>query len=339
MQESNMIGALDYEIVNGLQISPRIEWSDLARSLDVSPATLGRRWATLRDAGRAWVVPSPGPELPTYRAVAFALVKSLPGCLMKVAEAIARHPEAITVEVTAGTADLQLDLAARDMHALSEYLMETLGGVSGVSEVRTAFVTQLYQEASQWELRTLNPAQMKNLAGHRSRLNSEGIADRTLDRLDQELLGQLMVDGRRTWSELAASTGISPGTAKRRIDRLQKAGLMSFRCEVDAELADYPVSVSLLASVPPAQLDAARSMAQKLPECRLASAVTGPYSLFLNLWLPHLSHLPRVEAGMCSKIPELQVHDRLVAVRTIKRAGGLLDSRGRRTGVVGLSAW
>ena len=48
-----------------------------------------------------------------------------------------------------------------------------------------------------------------------------------MDSIDKQILAALMADGRMTWAELAARTGLSAAAAAQRVRRLERAGLIA----------------------------------------------------------------------------------------------------------------
>ncbi len=289
--------------------------------------------------GFAWISTGPGPEFTRLYCTAIVLVSCQPGLRLQVADIIAQHPEAATIEVTVGGADLQLDVVARDLESLSSYLINTLDHVPGITSVKTAFITRLYQEASSWGLGSLDPSQLRRLGVQRQQKTVGRSREGLVDSLDRALIKQLSGDGRRAWADVAAACGTTAGTAKRRVERLTKTGLVRFRCDVSRELADFPVAVSLLASVLGPRLETACRIIQEQPECRMIAKVSCHYTMFINLWLRDLGHIQEFESALVEKIPSLQVHDRLTTVKTVKRMGALFDDSGRRTDIVPLNAW
>ena len=73
---------------------------------------------------------------------------------------------------------------------------------------------------------------------------------------DRPLLATLEIDGRTTFSDLAAATGWSQTTVRRRIADLRASGTLSFDVDFHQSLLDLTVRAVLWLSVSPAQLAA-----------------------------------------------------------------------------------
>ncbi|MGO4434752.1 Lrp/AsnC family transcriptional regulator, partial [Paenarthrobacter sp. RAF9] len=97
----------DLRLVNALQISPRISWSDAGQVLGVHGTTLAARWERLRAAGAAWTTAH---LLGDPKDMCLAMVDI--DCEMhlrpNVTAAVAQLPEVITVEEAASNRDLTL---------------------------------------------------------------------------------------------------------------------------------------------------------------------------------------------------------------------------------------
>ncbi|NLU71008.1 Lrp/AsnC family transcriptional regulator [Streptomyces sp. HNM0574] len=337
MRETVTASESDLALVNALQLRPRAAWAELAPLLGVTAGTLARRWDRLREAGLAWVHAAPGPEFARNRCTAFVLLRCRPEERSRLAERLCAFPEAVTVEMTApGSADLLVDLLTDGLPSLARFLNGTLERLPGVTDVNCLVATSLYTEASRWRLRSLDPAQLTALAAPVPQGPPRAVA---LDEVDRALTDALVRDGRLGWAELAARTGTSPATARRRLHRLTDSGVLTFRCDVAPPLAGGPVPVSLLGQAPTGDVAAVHRALAGLPECRLAAAVTGSANVFATLWVHDIADIQRREAALCARLPSFTVTDRIVGLHTVKRMGHLLDEAGRRTGVLPIRPW
>lgn len=336
-----MLDALDSKLVAALQLRPRAEWAQLAGVLGVSENTLTRRWARLHETGGAWVTPSPAPDFHRHHIAAIVLLTCTPQHQASVARTVANHREAITVDVSTGRCDIQLDIVVRDRASLADYLTGRLSRVLGVVGMQVAIVTRLFMEGTRWTLDSLSSSEEKALREPVPIEPDERGRSRppALDELDHALIAELYRDGRESWRELATRCGVSAQTAHRRVERLQTGGALGLRCQVSDELTDAPAGVSLLLSVDPRLIEATARRLTQLRACRLVAAVAAEFNLFAHLWLPDLAAIERVEIDLAKAVPGVRVVDRLVTLQTLKRMGALLDATGRRQAQVPLAAW
>jgi DNA-binding Lrp family transcriptional regulator len=328
----------DLALVETLQVAPRAPWSAVARTLGTSPVTAARRWQRLADAGLAWVTGAPGVRTWDAQCLAYAAVSCRPGRKLDVAETLAADPQALTVELTAGAADLLVTVAAGDLAALSRYLLERLDRVPGVTATHTRIATRLFTEGSGWRLGVLGPEEVAALP--RPPVPSRGAAGPPVSGpADRALLTALARNGRASYAELAAAAGVSPATARRRVERLLASGTVLLRTEVSAPLVGWPVSVVFSADAPAGRLDALAAAVGRIRQVRLCATLAGAPSLIIIAWLHTVEEVHRFELALLDAVPGLVVVDRLVVLRSLKRMGRLLDESGRAVGVVPLAPW
>jgi DNA-binding Lrp family transcriptional regulator len=322
----------DLALAEALQRDPRAPWTTVAEVVGTNAVTASRRWERLRATGAAWVTGTPGPGSHHAQVLAYVDVTCMPSEKTRVAHELARDAHALSVDITAGGRDLLLTVAAVDLPTLGSYLLERLDRVPGVTGTRARIATRLHAEGSTWRLGVL-PANGASGAA------MPFIRPAVLDEVDRELMSALGEDGRASYAALAAATGISQPTARRRVDRLIGSGAVILRTEVAAPLAGLPVMVVLSADAPAARLDDVASRLGRLRQVRLSATLAGTPSLLVTAWLPSLEEVHRFEQELVHQVPEADVVDRLVVLRSIKRMGRLLDPWGRATGTVRMDVW
>ena len=74
-------------------------------------------------------------------------------------------------------------------------------------------------------------------------------------------------------------------------------------------------------------------------EARLTATVPAGPVIALCTWLRTVEELRRFELAIAEQFPHLQVVDRLVVLRVVKRMGWLINENGRSTGVVPVNIW
>ncbi|MFE7244616.1 Lrp/AsnC family transcriptional regulator [Streptomyces sp. NPDC057580] len=156
---------------------------------------------------------------------------------------------------------------------------------------------------------------------------------------DRALITRLAHDGRASYQALAGDLGVSLNTAKRRTEHLTRRGLLRFRCDFARPLGGWPVSVTLWARVPPADLPEIGPALMRLPETRNCAAVSGPHNLILQASLHSVSDVLRLETQLASAHPSLDIVDRVITLRQDKLLGRLLDPHGRSVGIVPPDLW
>jgi DNA-binding Lrp family transcriptional regulator len=322
----------DLALVEALQRDPRAPWTSVAEVVGTNAVTASRRWERLRATGAAWVTGAPGPGSHHAQCLAYVDVTCLPSAKTRVAQELAGDAHALSVDITAGARDLLVTVAAVDLPTLGRYLLERLDRVPGVTGSRARIATRLYSEGSLWRLGVLPPAGPGSGPLPVTR-------PAVLDGVDRELMSALGEDGRASYAALAAATGISQPTARRRVDRLISSGAVLLRTDVAAPLAGWPVMVVLSADAPAGRLDDVATRLGRLRQVRLCATLASTPSLLLVAWLPTLEEVHRFEQDLLHRVPEAEVVDRLVVLRAVKRMGHLLDTDGRATDAVRMDVW
>ncbi|MEV6699630.1 Lrp/AsnC family transcriptional regulator [Streptomyces sp. NPDC051453] len=335
-----LVDETDLALVHALQIAPRASWTAVGQALGIDPMTAARRWARLIESGCAWVTCYPADADLHEMSSAHIQVDCAAGAASRVGRTLASSVHAVTVQHTTGGSGLLLTVLMPKLSDLSRYLLEYLGEVPGVRATRTYVSTRLFAEASHWELRTLDAEQQAVLAPHRPARTPLASASRPMTDLDRALGTVLSEDGRMTATDLARCLSVSESTVTRRLRRLLSDGQLVLRAEVAQPWSGVPVTLNLWALVRPDRLEQAGTALRNLPGLRLCAGLTGgPANLRIEVWLHSVAEASRLEAEIMRREPSLQIVDRSLALRFIKRMGRLLSPDGRGVGTVPLHLW
>ncbi|WP_328907907.1 Lrp/AsnC family transcriptional regulator [Streptomyces sp. NBC_00234] len=328
---------IDLALVDALQTDPRAAWSRIGPAIGVDATTAARRWARLESAGLAWVTAYAGPATAT---VGYVELICRPRQLAELSERLTALPWVISVEHVVGDFDLFLTVAAADLPALGRRVGSDIAVLPGVRSTRTRLGIRLYQEGSGWKVRALEPAGRARLTGPHTVAGPAGskvgrpfpFGPRT--DAGPELLAALGADGRAGWAELAARSGLSESTVRRRLTHELREREILLRCDLAQQLAGWPAIATYRAVVPHGELDAIGGALARLPQTRLCASVTGSCNLLFSVWLRGLDGITALESLLDERFPRLAVQDRTVTLRTAKRMGRVLDDSGRAIGHV-----
>ena len=335
MKESATISELDLEIVNALQINPRAEWSRVANALGLSGPTVARRWNALSDQGQAWITPAPGQRYLSAGWSAFIHISSAPGDSEALIERLCSEPAFGTVSLVTGSHDLFVDCFASSHDELMGIVTGSFPGLPGVTHREVVFVTRLYRQASEWRSGTLEPARARLVVAEPLR-EQPAFAP---DRIDAALLDELTKDGRASWAELGGACGVSPQTARRRVERFLATGYIALRCDTSTSAQQGLREVTLVLNVPAQHIDDVGRYFAALGNCRLSAQVLGAQNLLVTLWVRNYLEVQTYERELAERAPGSTVISRQAVVRTFKRLGHVLDESGCSRSVVPLSLW
>ncbi|MEU2712153.1 Lrp/AsnC family transcriptional regulator [Streptomyces sp. NPDC007205] len=317
------IDNLDRQIVNALQIEPRASWAKVAAVLGVDAATVSRRWNRLREAGLAWVTAyQPGPG--EWRTAAVEV--ECTGNPLEAAAAVSSDRECFALDVTSGARDLLLWVRCDSEVALGDYILTRLGARPQIRSVRAHLVTSFLSEASDWRLGALSPARAERFTG---RAHHTPATAPTLSGLDRAVLAALHEDGRMPSTEIAARTGIPVRRARDTVQRLLADRRTVLRTDVAVPVSGRPVQAWYFMRVPAGRVATAAAQLTRLAQTRLMITTVGTYNLVMGVWLRELSDVTRLEARIEARLDGVRIPDRCVTLRTVKRAGHLLDPHSR----------
>ncbi|MDT0220840.1 Lrp/AsnC family transcriptional regulator [Gordonia sp. AC31] len=320
---------LDYQIVHALQVAPRAPWGVVGDVVGVSAATAARRWERLVDSGLAWIVTYPGAAYLNTRCSAFVELQAS-SRREELVEHLAADRHVATIQRTAGDGDLLLTVMVPDLGFLGDWV-QRLAETEGVAGTRTRVVMRVFGESERWRVHTLSDADESVLGEYRPE-------HRPLvhgpDEMDLRLIAALAEDGRRSAVDLAAASGLSAPTVRRRLTALVAERVLSIRCEVAHVISGWPVTANVWARASSRSISALVDALDDLPQVRVCGEVTGTANIVMGVWLHTIGELSEFEQQLESRVPGLVVADRSVTLETPKRLGSLLDRSGCRTGSV-----
>lgn len=329
-------------LLDALQVAPRAPWATLGSVLGISAVTAAKRWNALAEEGVAWVTAAPGMARQNTQCLAYVEITCPAEHRLAAANTIAQHTTALTVELTTGSADLLVTVAAADLQTLSHYLLHHLDQVDHLGSTRTRIATRLYSEGSMWRLRVLDADSVARLEQVRElQVSAEPYRELmpVLSEAAKVMLTHLAADGRRSLVELADLANISISTARRHISRLLQSEMIILRTDVNAMAVNWPVQIYLWAEAPIDKLSETATALSSFRSTRLTATVASGANLVVCCWLRSIEDVHRLEQTIALRLPHVRVIDRLIVLRQVKRMGRLLDERGDAVGAVPINLW
>lgn len=118
------------------------------------------------------------------------------------------------------------------------------------------------------------------------------MASHQTDPTDQRILALLTEDGRRSASEIGRRVGLSPAAAKRRIDKLERSGLIrGYTAILEAHNLE---AFCELRFAPETQVDDIDQIAQDVPELVESFTLAGEPDALVRLRVRDVDHLKMV---------------------------------------------
>jgi DNA-binding Lrp family transcriptional regulator len=138
------------------------------------------------------------------------------------------------------------------------------------------------------------------------------VSDSTLDELDHKILELLAENARRTMGDIAARASLSPSAVKRRIERLERTGVISgYTVVVDHAKAGQPIQAfTEIRFAGTADLEQVRTAAAAMPEVQYVFTTAGDPDALVWLRAPDV-------AGLGNAIERLRHSGRVTGTKTL----------------------
>ncbi|MEE1782754.1 Lrp/AsnC family transcriptional regulator [Streptomyces sp. SP17BM10] len=311
---------LDRHLVHALQIDGRAPFSTIAGVLGVSDRTIARRYARLRSTGAVRVIGGVDPTA-LGAVVWFLRVRCAPAAALPVAEALARRPDTSWVSVTSGGTEITCAVRAESEADSEALLLAKLPRTPRVEGVTAHSVLHTFYGGPDSLIARLGPLEEEAI----ERLRPPAVPHRPgpmrLDDGDRRLLAALAVDGRTGFEQLAAVTGWSPTTVRRRMSELRGRRLLYWDIDVDWSLFGVGTRTLLWLSVTPAKLAQAGQALAEHPQVAFAAATTGPTNLYASVVCANQRELYRYLTTRVAALPAITHIETAPVIKTLKQAG------------------
>ncbi|WP_033295537.1 Lrp/AsnC family transcriptional regulator [Amycolatopsis jejuensis] len=310
---------LDRRLVHALQIDPRSPFSTIAEVLDVSDRTIARRYTRLRSTGAVRVIGSINPTA-LGATQWFLRIRCAPAAASQVAEALARRPDTAWVSLTSGGTEIACTVRTENDADSEALLLAKLPRTPRVEGVTAHSVLHAFYGGSDSLIAKLGALDDAAV----TRLRPPPIPARpgpvTLDDGDRALLEALAADGRTGFEQLAATTGWSPTTVRRRMAELRERGILYLDLDIDWRLFGRGIRTLLWLSVAPAHLAEAGAALAGHPEIAYAAATTGPTNLYATVVCSGQAELYRYLTTRVAALPAITHVETAPVIKTVKQA-------------------
>ncbi|MFG2826535.1 Lrp/AsnC family transcriptional regulator [Streptomyces sp. NPDC048434] len=317
--------ALDHRLVHALQLDGRAPFSRIAAVLGVSDQTVARRYTRHRTTGALKVL-----GLADAQALGeitwMVRVQCTPDAAVSVAEALARRSDTSWVSLMSGGTEIAAVCRAPSSDHSDALLLQKLPRTPSVVGVTAHCLLHEFFGGPQGLISksgALTDAQIAELSPQPS---NPPAAPVTLTDADRRLFDALGRDGRTPLGELAAVTGWSPSTVRRRLAELRADGVLYYDVDYDLRQFGYGVMVALWLSVAPAELAAAGEALAAHPEVAFACATTGPNNLFASVLCPSVGALYTYLTTRVAALPGIRAMESAPRIRHLKGPGPLVTT-------------
>ena len=307
--KSRTYDSLDRQLVHALQLDGRAPFSRIAEALGVSDQTVARRYSRMRGEGVLHVLGLTSPAA-LGETQWIIRVQCTPDAAASVAEALARRDDTSWVSLSSGGTEINCMTRAESGQGGNSLLLQRLPRTPSVVAVTAYCILHTYFGGALSLVNksdTLTPEQAGLLRPDpQPAVATEAVAVQ-LDDADQRMLALLERDGRTGLAELAAASGRSQTSVRRRMAELQETGVLYFDVNFGRQIFGLDNAVLLWLSVSPSRLaETGRALAEH-PEVAFVCATTGPSNLHAVV--------------ICSDIPSLYTYltTRIAALDAVRQ--------------------
>jgi Lrp/AsnC family transcriptional regulator for asnA, asnC and gidA len=138
---------IDRNIINILKTDGRTPYTEIAKNLGISEATVRYRVSRLMGQKVIQVIGLVDPYKLGYDAPAMIGVSVDPPMLEEAASEIAAFPEVSYLIMVSGEFDLMVEVMCRNRKELTDFLNQKLRCVSGVTRTQSSLILQTYKMA------------------------------------------------------------------------------------------------------------------------------------------------------------------------------------------------
>ncbi|MEM7348376.1 MAG: Lrp/AsnC family transcriptional regulator [Chloroflexota bacterium] len=155
-----------------------------------------------------------------------------------------------------------------------------------------------------------------------------------IDKLDYLILSHLQTDGRRSFTEIAKSLGVTEGTVRKRAARLIEEDVIRVIGLVDPHKVGFEAPAIIQVSVMPPHLKEAARAIQAFPEVSYLLMVSGDYDLMVEVRCRDREHLASFITDKLQTVPGVQRTISAMVLHTYKlEEVSVLDTAPEQVGV------
>ena len=145
------IDSLDYEIILLLAEDGRMTCTEMSRRLNQPARTIRYRLDRLLESHTLQVRPIVNPIAFGYTILADVLIETEAGRVLEVATAVSRLDEVSYVACATGDRDVSVQVLARSVDALYQFITDQLHPIPGVRRTQTVLLPIKLKDIYQWQ--------------------------------------------------------------------------------------------------------------------------------------------------------------------------------------------
>lgn len=141
-----------------------------------------------------------------------------------------------------------------------------------------------------------------------------------LDKLDYQILSQLQMDGRKSFTEIAKILGVTEGTVRKRATRLIDENIVRIIGLVDPHKTGFEAPAIIHVNITPQLLEKAAQTIETFPEVSYMLMVSGEYDLLVEVRCRDREHFASFIRDKLQKVEGVQKTVSAMVLHTYKIA-------------------
>jgi DNA-binding Lrp family transcriptional regulator len=321
----------DVRILRALQIDPRIGFAALAAALGSSEPTVARRYRRMVRQGvlRVTGVVDPGAHGQSQWMVR---LRCRPGSGSPLADGLARRDDVSWVALSGAGSEVTCVVRSRSAEQRDDLFGHKLPRAASVLDLQAAVVLRKflggrgrYWAALNGALTLAEEAALGSGDGRPAELPIVNPEPVELSAEDEKLLAALAADGRASLVDLAATAGLTPGRASRRLQALLAGRLTYLHVEIAPAALGFHTRSNLWLRVHPAKLKTVGSALAQMAEVGSVVALSGPHYLQATVHCRDLDELFDFTSDRVGTLPGVESMEVSPISRQVKQAGTLVS--------------
>ncbi len=143
-----------------------------------------------------------------------------------------------------------------------------------------------------------------------------------MDFIDQEIIHQLQKYGRMPFTDIAKELGVSEGTIRNRVARLQEDKVIYIVAMVDPAQVGFDAPAMIGVSVDPPQIESIAETISNFEEVSYLIMVSGEFDLFVEVLCRDRDHLATFLNQKLRRVPGIVGTKTFMTLKTYKMAYG-----------------
>jgi DNA-binding Lrp family transcriptional regulator len=286
----------DHRIIELLTADGRASNRLLAAEVDLTEATVATRLRRLVDQRVLGVTAIFDWEAAGYRWDLWLAVVIEGRPPREVAKEVAALPYAHSVSMVLGPFDLIVHVVAPERADVVAFLTEQISGVPGVRDVTADVTLSWLKYTMNWAALPSSPARLDF---------PDPAVD--LDDLDHAIIAALAHDGRQSNREIGRQLGVSDGTIRARLRRMEEAGMLRITAQVDPyRVGTVSAWAFLGVETDGADVKATAERLAAIPEISMVAVTAGRHDLFVHAATVTRAHLVELIVHELRELPGIR---------------------------------